>query len=107
MQLNLIDYKELTQTPWEGGVNTIMIKCVLFLQKRLNAEKIVVWCVRALKLTISENNLHLHATHHATSTVSWGGLDKVYMKADMERGERRSTLGLNGHGTEVELRAQG
>ena len=25
-----------------GGVNTIMIKCVLFLQKGLNAEKIVV-----------------------------------------------------------------
>ena len=25
-----------------GGVNTIMIKCVMFLQKGLNAEKIVV-----------------------------------------------------------------
>ena len=44
MQFNLIDYKELTQTAWGGGVNTIIIKCVLFLHKRLNAEKIVVEC---------------------------------------------------------------
>ena len=42
MQFNLIDYKELNQTAWGGGVNTIMIKCKLFLQKGLNAEKIVV-----------------------------------------------------------------
>ena len=42
MQFNLIGYKELTQTAWGEGVNTIMIKCVMFLQKGLIAEKIVV-----------------------------------------------------------------
>ena len=42
MQFNLIGYKELTSNRLGGGVNTIMIKCVLFLQKELNAEKIVV-----------------------------------------------------------------
>ena len=55
-----------------------------------------------------EDNLHLHATHHAPSVV-FPGVDwiKFILKLIWERGERRSTFGLNGHGTEVELRAQG
>ena len=56
-----------------------MIKCVLFLQKGLNAEKIVVECdVASLnytlfgqsnRLTNREDSLYLHATHHAPSIV--------------------------------------
>ena len=44
---------------------------------------------------------------HHLNCVSMGRLDKVYIKVDM--GERQKTLkfGLNGHGTEVESRAQG
>ena len=53
-----------------------MIKCVLFLQKGLNAEKIVVYCVRTLKLTIQENSLHLHARDHAPSIV-FPGMDWI------------------------------
>ena len=58
--------------------------------------------------TIWEDNLYLHATHHAPSNV-FPGVDwiKFIYKLIWERGERRSTFGLNGHGTEVELRAQG
>ena len=55
-----------------------------------------------------EDNLHLHATHHAPSAV-FPRVDwiKFILKLIWERGERRSTFGLNGHGTEVELRALG
>ena len=83
-----------------------MIKCVLFLRKGLNAEKIVVECdiasliyalyAQSNRLTIREDNLYLHATHHSPSIVSRGGLDKVYIKVDMERGERGAKFGLNG-----------
>ena len=65
-----------------GGVNTIIIKCVLFLQKGLNAETIVVECdiaslnyalfSQSNRLTIQEDNLYLHATHHALSIVFLG-----------------------------------
>ena len=97
-----------------GGVNTIIIKCVLFLHKGLNAEKIVVECdiaslnyasfAHSNRLTIREDNLYLHATHHAPSTVfplSSGGLDKVYIKFDMGESRKRSKFGLNGQGTEL------
>ena len=57
----------------------MMIKCVLFLQKELNEEKIVVECniaslnfalfARSNRLTIREDNLYLHATHHAPSIM--------------------------------------
>ena len=63
-----------------------MIKCVLFLQKGLNAEKIVVKCdvaslnyalfVRSNSLTIREDNLYLHATHHALPIV-FPGVDWI------------------------------
>ena len=56
-----------------------MIKCVLFLQKGLNEEKIVVECdiaplnfalfAQLNRLTIREDNLYLHATHHAPSIM--------------------------------------
>ena len=57
-----------------------MIKCVWFLQKGLNAGKIVVECDIALSLnsalfvlsshlTIREDSLYLHATHHTPSIV--------------------------------------
>ena len=42
------------------------------------------------RLTIREDNLFLHATHHAPSIVSRGRLDKVYIKVD--KGERQKTL---------------
>ena len=92
MQLNLIDYKELTQTASGVGVNTIMIKCVVFLQKGLNAEKIVLECdigifyfayqqslnyalfAQSNRSTIREDNLYLHATHHVPSIV-FPGMD--------------------------------
>ena len=54
-----------------GGVNPIIIKCVLFLHKGLNAEKIVVECeiaslnyalfAQSNRLTIRDDNLHLDA----------------------------------------------
>ena len=76
MQLNLIDYRV---DRLGGRVNTIRIKCVLFLKKKLNAEKIVVECdivslnyslfTQSNRLTIREDNLYLHATHHAPSIV--------------------------------------
>ena len=44
MQLNLIDLQGVDANSLGGGVNTIIIKCVLFLHKGLNAEKIVVEC---------------------------------------------------------------
>ena len=63
-----------------------MIKCVLFLQKGLNAEKIVVECdiaslnyalfAQSSRLTIREDNLYLHATHHAPSIV-FPGVDWI------------------------------
>ena len=45
------------------------------------------------RLTIREDNLHLHATHHASSIV-FPGVDwiKIILKADM--GERRKTLNI-------------
>ena len=100
------------------GVNTIMIKCVLFLQKGLNAENIAVECdiaslnyvlfTQSNRLTIQEDNLYLHATHHAPSIVFLGvNWIKFIWKLMWERGERRSKFGLNGHGTEMESRAQG
>ena len=56
-----------------------MIKCVLFLHKGLNAEKIVVECdfaslnyalfAQSNRLTIREDSLYLHATHHAPFIV--------------------------------------
>ena len=52
---------------------------MLFLHKGLNAEKIVVECdiaslnyalfAQSNRLTIREDNLYLHATHHAPSIV--------------------------------------
>ena len=65
-----------------------MKKCVLFLQKGLNAEKIVVQCdiasfnyslfTQSNRLTYREDNLYLQATHHAPSIafpgVNWFGL---------------------------------
>ena len=54
-----------------------MIKCVLFLLKGLNAEKIVVefdiaslnyaLFAQSNRLTVLEDNLYLHATHHSPS----------------------------------------
>ena len=65
-----------------GGVNIILIKCALFLQKGLNVEKIVIsyniasliyaLYAQANRLTIWVNNLYLHATHHAPSIVFLG-----------------------------------
>ena len=85
MQFNLIDYKELTQTAWERSQHN-SDKCVSFLQKGLNAEKTVVECnVASLNyalfaqsnlLTIREDNLYLHAAHHAPSIV-FPGMDWI------------------------------
>ena len=67
-----------------GEVNTIisLIKCMLFLHKGLNAEQNVVECdiaslnyalfVQSNRLTVREDNLYLHATHHAPSIVFLG-----------------------------------
>ena len=85
---------------------------MLFLQKGLNAEKIVVECdiaslnyalfAQSNRLTIREDNLYLHATHHAPSVVFPAvGWIKFIQKVIWERSERRSKFGLNGHGTEV------
>ena len=88
--------------PLGGGVNTIIIKYVLFLHKGLNAEKIVVKCdITSLnyalfallnRLTIQRLTKAIPACY-ASCTIycaSRGGLDKVYIKADM--GKRRKTL---------------
>ena len=63
-----------------------MIKCVLFLHKGFNAEKIVIECdiaslnyalfVQSNRLTMREDNLYLHATHHAPSNV-FPGMDWI------------------------------
>ena len=63
-----------------------MIKCVLFLQKELNAEKIVVECdivslnyvlfAQSNRLTIREDNLYLLALsimHRLLSFQGWTG----------------------------------
>ena len=62
-----------------------LIKCVLFLHKG-NAEKIVVeYDIASLnyalfaqsnRLTIREDNLYLHSTHHAPSIV-FSGVDWI------------------------------
>ena len=113
MQLNLIDYQELTQTAWgRSQHNNRLNKCVLFLHKELNAENIVVECdiaslnytlfVQSNRLTIREDNLYLHATYHTPSIV-FPGVDwiKFIWKLIWERGKRRSKFSLNGHGTEM------
>ena len=74
-----------------------MIKCMLFLQKRLIAEKIVVECdiaslnyalfAQSNRLTIQSNLYRHHAPSIVFPVVNW---ISVYIKVDM--GERRKTL---------------
>ena len=54
------------------------------------------------RLTIREDSLYLHATHHAPRIV-FPGVDwiKFIYKLMWDRGERRSKFGSSGHGTEV------
>ena len=64
----------------------MMTKCVLFLQKGIDAEKIAVECdiaslnyasfTQSNRLRIREDNLDQHATHHAPSIV-FPGVDWI------------------------------
>ena len=80
MQLNLIDYKELAQTAWgRGQHNNDKMRVVFAEGITVNAEKIVVECdfaslnyalfAHSNRLTIREDNLYLHAAHHAPFIV--------------------------------------
>ena len=107
MQLNLIDYKELTQTAWGRSQHYNEKMVVVFAEGSKCGKDCSLMC--SCSQTGNSRGLPIPPCYASCTVycVSRGGLDKVYIKVDMERGERCSKFGLNDHGTEVELRAQG
>ena len=49
------------------------------------------------RLIIREDNLYLHATHHAPSFVFRGGLDKVCIKVDVRERRKKLKIWLKGN----------
>ena len=85
MQFNLIDYKELKQTAWGRSqhnndkmrvVFAQGIKCRKDLVARDIASLNYALFAQSKRLTIREDSLYLHATHHAPSdcvSKGWTG----------------------------------
>ena len=93
MQFNLIGYKELTQTAWGRSQYNNDKMHFVFAEGIKCGKDCSLMFAHSNCLTIREDNLHLHATHHAQSVV-FPGVDwiKFILKADM--GERRKTLNI-------------
>ena len=92
MQLNLIDYKELTQTAWERSQHNKDKMRVVFAEGIKCGKDCSLMYSRSQTVRQFEKIAYISACYASCTVycVSRGGLDKVYIKVDM--GERRKTL---------------